>query len=1101
MTPSMLCFFSPRMMFTGGLQANLRCITATCWAGVWNDNRRIGFIDQGWNLHEEEKVGLLSSLNYCLPPSGHHTLLLPIGGYPLSPCQHAVLGGRGLKEVVCGGQHSVFLLHDGSVYTCGSNSCGQLGHDKSGSSPELVGALDTQKITMVSSGRAHSMAVNEQGQVFAWGAGEGGQLGLGTSETAVRIPRLVKRLCDHQISQVMCGNQHCIALSRDGQLFTWGQNTSGQLGLGKGEPSKLFPHPLNSLAGIPLAQVTAGGDHSFALSLSGAVFGWGKNRAGQLGLNDKQDRAVPCHIKFLRSQKVVYISCGDEHTAALTKDGGLFTFGDGSWGQLGHGSTNNELLPRRVLELMGTEVSQITCGRHHTLAFVPSSGIVYAFGCNSHGQLGTGILGDAGSPFPVKTGLLTGIFHSTESKQYTVTKIICGGDHSFLLYSNEQSSVPPEDFRVFNISKSLSTINNERLNSWRLKLMYSTDSTVTNNIIIQLSSTACWNASFLDQSDDTHFKTNPKIPGIDLNSVRLLFETLSKPAFSGLLEQATKSFESLLIPQLPRSPPDVEAMRIYLILSEYPALQDSKNYIRLTIPLAMAILRLDANPSKVLDNWWCFVDGSVFTRMVDMYKSIVVFMLTGGKTLLVPVFYENYFLATLRLLEKLHKVNLKAQHVEYNRFYIPDITSLVDIQEDYLKWFLSKAKISDFPSVNLCAYPFILNAQAKTTMLQTDAELQMQMAVSGANLHNVFMLLTLEPHLARNPYLVLHVRRNHLVSDTLRELTMYSDVDLKKPLKVIFDGEEAVDVGGVTKEFFLLLLKELMDPVYGMFTHYKESNLLWFSDKCFVEQNWFHLIGIICGLAIYNSTVVDLHFPLALYKKLLDVIPMLEDFKELSPTVARSLQELLDYEGGDVEETFLLNFSITRENYGMTEVKELVPGGESISVDKNNRTEFVEAYLRYVFTDSVTEQYSAFSTGFLKVCGGEILSLFQPSELMAMVVGNNNYNWEEMEKNAVYKGEYTATHPTVRLFWEVFHEFSLEKKKQFLLFLTGSDRIPIHGMESLRIIIQSTTADEHYLPVAHTCYNLLDMPRYQTKEILRCRLTRAVEQYEGFSLV
>uniref|UniRef100_A0A667ZUN9 HECT and RLD domain containing E3 ubiquitin protein ligase 3 n=1 Tax=Myripristis murdjan TaxID=586833 RepID=A0A667ZUN9_9TELE len=949
-------------------------------------------------------------------------------------CQ--AFSGRGLKEVACGGQHSLFLLHDGSVYTCGSNSCGQLGHSKTGTSP--VGALDTQKIAVVSCGRAHSMAVNEQGQVFAWGAGEGGQLGLGTAEEAVRIPRLIKKLCEHRISQVMCGNQHCIALSRDGQLFTWGQNSSGQLGLGKGEPSTLSPQPLKSLSGIPLAQITAGGDHSFALSLSGAVFGWGKNSAGQLGLNDEQDRAVPCHIKFLRSQKVVYISCGDEHTAALTKDGGLFTFGDGSQGQLGHDSTNNEPLPRRVQELMGSEVSQIACGRHHTLAFVPSSGVVYAFGCNSHGQLGTGMRGDTRSPFPVKSSLLTGNSHRT-------------GD------------------------------------------------CLLPDIILLLSSTACWNASFLDQSDDGHFKTNPKIPGIDLNSVRMLFETLSKPAFSGLLEQATKSFESLLIPQLPCSPPDVEAMRIYLILSECPALQDSKNYISLTIPLAMAILRLDTNPSKVLDNWWCLVDGNVFSRLVEMYKSIVVFLLTGGKTLLIPVFHDSYISAALKLLEKLYKVSSKVTEMS---FFPAVFVPLVDIQEDYLKWNIHSHLLSSLQSsVTLCAYPFILNAQAKTTMLQTDAELQMQMAVSGANLHNVFMLLTLEPLLARNPFLVLHVRRDHLVSDALRELTIYSDVDLKKPLKVIFDGEEAVDAGGVTKEFFLLLLKELMDPVYGMFTHYTESNLLWFSDKCFVEHNWFNLIGIICGLAIYNSTVVDLHFPLVLYKKLLNVAPTLDDLKELSPTEGRSLQQLLDYDGDDVEETFCLNFAITRENYGLTEVKELIPGGENITVDKNNRKEFVEAYLRYVFTDSVSELYSAFSSGFLKVCGGKILSLFQPSELMAMVVGNNNYNWEEMEKNAVYKGEYTATHPTVRMFWEVFHEFPLEKKKQFLLFLTGSDRIPIHGMESLRIVIQSTSAEEHYLPVAHTCYNLLDMPRYQTKEILRRRLTQAVEQYEGFSLV
>uniref|UniRef100_A0AAR2LB21 HECT domain-containing protein n=1 Tax=Pygocentrus nattereri TaxID=42514 RepID=A0AAR2LB21_PYGNA len=778
-----------------------------------------------------------------------------------------MLNGKGLKEVACGGQHSLFLLHDGSVYTCGSNSRGQLGHEKTGTKPELVVALDAQKIASMACGEAHSLAVNEQGQVFAWGAGDGGQLGLGTAEEAVRVPRLIKKLCEHRISQVMCGNQHCIALSKDGQLFTWGQNSSGQLGLGKGEPSSLSPQPLKSLCGIPLAQISAGGDHSFALSLSGAVFGWGRNSAGQLGLNDEQDRAVPCHIKFLRSQKVVYISCGEEHTAALTKDGGLFTFGNGSRGQLGHDSTNNEPLPRRVLELMGTEVSQIACGKHHTLAFVPSTGLVYAFGCNAHGQLGLGTRGHAKIPMPVRN-IQPPYLSSTQTADTFSLNIDVRWPcsvHSGKLFSIIILTVCvcvcvcvcvqrwPEDFRVISTSKSISLINYESLNSWRLKLLDSSDSSITN--------------------DDGHFKTNPKVPGIDLNSVRLLFETLMKPAYSRLLEQVP-SFESLLIPQLPCSPPDVEAMRIYLILSECPALHDSKNYISLTIPLAMAILRLDTNPSKVLDNWWSLVDCEVFSRLVEMYKSIVVFLLTSGKALLIPVFLESYISATLRLLEKLHKVKYNIKILRPNPIS-PLAPPLL------MRGFHFQS------SVTLCAYPFILNAQAKTTMLQTDAELQMQMAVSGANLHNVFMLLTLEPLLAQNPFLVLHVRRDHLVSDALRELTIYNDVDLKKPLKVIFDGEEAVDAGGVTKEFFLLLLKELMDPVYGMFTHYPESNLLWFSDKCFVEHNWFHLIGIVCGLAIYNSTVVDLHFPLVLYKKLLDVCPALDDLKELSPTEGR----------------------------------------------------------------------------------------------------------------------------------------------------------------------------------------------------------------------
>ncbi|TEA34845.1 hypothetical protein DBR06_SOUSAS4310025 [Sousa chinensis] len=1012
---------------------------------------------------------------------------------------------RSVKEVACGGSHSVFLLEDGEVYTCGLNTKGQLGHEREGNKPEQIGALADQHIVHVACGESHSLALSDRGQLFSWGAGSDGQLGLMTTEDSVAVPRLIQKLNQQTILQVSCGNWHCLALAADGQFFTWGKNSHGQLGLGKEFPSQASPQRVRSLEGIPLAQVTAGGAHSFALSLSGAVFGWGMNNAGQLGLSDEKDRESPCHVKLLRTQKVVYISCGEEHTAVLTKSGGVFTFGAGSCGQLGHDSMNDEVNPRRVLELMGSEVTQIACGRQHTLAFVPSSGLIYAFGCGERGQLGTGHTCNVKCPSPVKgcwaahSGQLSA--RADRFKYHIVKQIFSGGDQTFVLCSKYENSSPAVDFRMMNQAHYTSLINDETIAVWRQKLSEHNNANTINGVIQILSSAACWNGSFLEKKIDEHFKTSPKIPGIDLNSTRVLFEKLMNSQHSMILEQILNSFESCLIPQLSSSPPDVEAMRIYLILPEFPLLQDSKYYITLTIPLAMAILRLDTNPSKVLDNWWSQVCPKYFTKLVNLYKGAVVYLLRGRKTFLIPVLFNNYITAALKLLEKLYKVNLKVKHVEYDTFYIPEVSSLVDIQEDYLMWFLHQAgmvRIHD--AVTLCSYPFIFDAQAKTKMLQTDAELQMQVAVNGANLQNVFMLLTLEPLLARSPFLVLHVRRSSLVGDALRELSIHSDIDLKKPLRVIFDGEEAVDAGGVTKEFFLLLLKELLNPIYGMFTYYQDSNLLWFSDTCFVEHNWFHLIGITCGLAIYNSTVVDLHFPLALYKKLLNVKPGLEDLKELSPTEGRSLQELLDYPGEDIEETFCLNFTICRESYGVIEQKKLIPGGDRVAVCKENRQEFVDAYVNYVFQISVHEWYTAFSSGFLKVCGGKVLELFQPSELRAMMVGNSNYNWEALEETAIYKGDYSATHPTVKLFWETFHEFPLEKKKKFLLFLTGSDRIPIYGMASLQIVIQSTASGEEYLPVAHTCYNLLDLPKYSSKEVLCARLTQALDNYEGFSL-
>ncbi|XP_075279220.1 putative E3 ubiquitin-protein ligase HERC4 isoform X2 [Opisthocomus hoazin] len=1026
----------------------------------------------------------------------------------LEPRKSDFFLNKRVRDVGCGLRHTVFVLDDGTVYTCGCNDLGQLGHEKARKRPEHVGALDAQNIVAVSCGEAHTLALNDKGQVYAWGLATDGQLGLPGTEECIRVPRNIKSLSEIQIVQVACGYYHSLALSKGSEVFSWGQNKYGQLGLGYEYKKQNSPHVIKSLLGIPFAQIAAGGAHSFVLTLSGAIFGWGRNKFGQLGLNDDNDRYAPTLLKSLRTQKVVHICCGEDHTAALTKEGGVFTFGAGGYGQLGHNSTSHEINPRKVFELMGSVVTQITCGRQHTTAFVPSSGRIYSFGLGGNGQLGTGTTSNRKSPFTVKGNWLpysTQCPITTDSEEcYCVKRIFSGGDQSFAHYFYPQNMVPPDDFRYSDFLKQIWTVNETFIQklltfpSGRLPVE------IANEIDGTFSSAGCLNGSFLALSNDDHYKTSIRFSGVDMNAARLLFHKLIQPDHAHISQQVAASLEKNLIPKLTSSLPDVEALRLYLTLPECPLMSDANNFTTLAIPFGTAILNLEKAPLKVLENWWSVLEPPLFLKIVELYKDVVVHLLKLCK-IGIPAserrILTNFLHTAFRVLEILHRVNERGQVIQYDRFYIHEIQDLIDIRNDYFNWVQQQVfgMLTDIP-VTICTYPFVFDAQAKTTLLQTDAVIQMQMAVDQAHRQNLSSLF-LPVFESVNPCLILMVRRDNIVGDAVEVLRKTKNVDYKKPLKVIFVGEEAVDAGGVRKEFFLLIMRELLDPKYGMFRYYEESRLIWFSDKTFEDSDLFHLIGVVCGLAIYNFTIVDLHFPLALYKKLLNKKPSLDDLKELMPDVGRGMQQLLDYPEDDIEEAFCLNFTITVENFGTTEIKELVPNGADIPVVKQNRQDFVDAYVDYIFNKSVASLFNAFHAGFDKVCGGKVLQLFQPSELQAMVIGNTNYDWKELEKNTEYKGEYWADHPTIKIFWEVFHELSLEKKKQFLLFLTGSDRIPILGMKCLKLVIQPTGGGEGYLPVAHTCFNLLDLPKYTDKETLKSKLIQAIDHYEGFSLV
>ncbi|MEE6488184.1 hypothetical protein FKM82_015154 [Ascaphus truei] len=1016
---------------------------------------------------------------------------------------------KNFRDVGCGCRHTVFVLDDGTVYTCGCNDLGQLGHDKGRKKPEQVGALDAQNIISVSCGEAHTLALNDKGQVFSWGLATDGQLGLPGVEEYTRVPRNIKSLSEIQIVQVACGHHHSLALSKASDVYAWGQNRYGQLGLGYELKKESAPRQIKSLSGIPFSQIAAGGAHSFALTLSGAVFGWGRNKFGQLGLNDETDRYVPTLLKSLRSQKIIYISCGEDHTAAQTKEGGVFTFGAGGYGQLGHNSTSNEVNPRKVFELMGSFVAQIACGRQHTLAFVPSTGRLFSFGLGGNGQLGTGSTCNRKSPFTVKGNWLPNNDYAQHTENadgcYCVKKIFSGGDQSFAHYFNTQNCFPPDDSTNCNRYKEIWTVNDELIQRWLNLSSERLPLEIANEIDKVFSSAACLNGSFLSFSNNDHYRTSSKFSGIDMNLARLMFHRLINSGPSQIYQQVAASLEKNLIPKLTSSPPDIEALRLYLTLPECPLMTDVNNFSSLAIPFGTAIVNLEKAPLKVLENWWSLLEHPLFLKVVQLFKDVVVYLLKLTKIGIPPMerrIFNNFLNTALKVLEILHRVNEKAgQIICYDKFYIHEVQDFIDIRNDYINWVQHQAfgMATDLPDT-ICTYPFVFDAQAKTTLLQTDAVLQMQMAVDQAHRQN-FSSIFLPVFESVDPCLILIVRRDNIVGDTMEVLRKTKNIDYKKPLKVIFVGEEAVDAGGVRKEFFLLIMRELLDPKYGMFRFYEDSRLIWFADQTFEDINLFHLIGVICGLAIYNFTIVDLHFPLALYKKLLKKKPILDDVKELMPDVGRSMQQLLDYAEDDIEETFYLNFTITVENFGTTEVRELIPNGTDTPVNKKNKHEFVNAYVDYIFNISVASLFDAFCTGFHKVCGGKVLELFQPNELQAMVIGNTNYDWKELEITTEYKGEYWAGHPTIKMFWDVFHQLPLDEKKQFLLFLTGSDRIPILGMKSLKLVIQPTGASEDFLPVAHTCFNLLDLPKYTDKETLKCKLIQAIDHYEGFNLV
>ena len=305
----------------------------------------------------------------------------------------SLLGGERAKSVAAGATHSLALAGNGAVWSWGGGDSGRLGHGDEHDQwqPKKVEALAGQRVDAVSTAYDQSFAITAVGAVWSWGVGAGGQLGHG-DEQRQSLPKQVEALAGQHVVAVTAGEHHGLALTADGAAWSWGYGHYGRLGHGD-EQRQLLPKKIEAWSGRRVVAVSAGVDHSLAIAANGAVWSWGRGDNGQLGHGDEEDRLLPKKVEALAGQRVVAVSAGWLHSLVLTANGAVWSWGNGGWGQLGHGNYEDQLLPKKIEAFAGQRVVAVSAGSGQTFA-TTADGSFWSCGDGGFLQLGHGISDD-----------------------------------------------------------------------------------------------------------------------------------------------------------------------------------------------------------------------------------------------------------------------------------------------------------------------------------------------------------------------------------------------------------------------------------------------------------------------------------------------------------------------------------------------------------------------------------------------------------------------------------------------------------------------------------------------------------------------------------
>ncbi|XP_071495531.1 E3 ubiquitin-protein ligase HUWE1-like [Diadema antillarum] len=361
----------------------------------------------------------------------------------------------------------------------------------------------------------------------------------------------------------------------------------------------------------------------------------------------------------------------------------------------------------------------------------------------------------------------------------------------------------------------------------------------------------------------------------------------------------------------------------------------------------------------------------------------------------------------------------------------------------------------------------------------------------------------------RREDMAIHVRREHVFEDSYRELHRRTPEQWKNRFYVVFEGEEGQDAGGLLREWYLIISKEIFNPMYALFRTSPGDRVTYIpnpSSHCNSNHlSYFKFVGRIIAKAIYDNKLLECYFSRSFYKHILGKSVKYTDMESEDYAFYQGLVFLLEHDVSDLG--YDLSFSTEIEEFGVTEARDLKFNGSNIMVTEENKHEYVHLVCQMKMTGAIRKQIDSFLEGFYDIIPKKLIGIFNEQEMELLIAGLPTIDVDDLKANTEYH-KYQSNSLQIQWFWRALRSFDQATRAKFVQFVTGTSKVPLQGFSSLegmngpqKFQIHRDDRSTDRLPTAHTCFNQLDLPAYETYDKLRRMLLLAIEECtEGFGL-